>query len=87
MNGMYLLYLQPLFFFFFVFRNGCVEAGCVITPDTNGLVTIPNNWTAIEDNSFNGCLALKTLIFESPSKVTHIGYKSFFNVSLSAQYT
>eukprot|EP00605_Chrysophyceae_sp_TOSAG23-4_P001283 GSChrysophyteH1.ASY1.ANO1.1394.1 assembled CDS len=64
-----------------------VLGGCLITPDSNGLVTIPANWKNIEKSAFDQCLRLKTLDFESGSQLQTIGESAFHESGLSGTIT
>jgi len=61
-----------------------VGAGCAITPDANGLVTIPASQTSIADNAFYQCGTLKTVSFPADSLCTTIGSNAFNGCTLLA---
>ena len=59
-----------------------VISKCFYTPDANGEVVIPANITTIASKSFQGCTALKTLIFAEGSQLTSIEFISFVGSNL-----
>ena len=50
-------------------------AYCAITPDENGHVTIPDDWTSIGNGAFYKCNALQYVAI--PDSVTSIGNYAF----------
>ena len=52
-----------------------VYSGCVITPDGNGHVTIPETYSSISPEAFIECTALKSVAI--PDSVTSIGSRAF----------
>lgn len=60
-------------------------AGCAITPDANGHVTIPNTWTSIADYAFSECHFFGSGLtsITIPDSVTSIGEWAFGTSALS----
>ena len=59
-------------------------AGCAITPDENGHVTIPDDWSELVNGTipalaFYQCSALQSVTI--PDSVTSISYWSFYQCS------
>jgi len=54
-----------------------VRGDCLITPDENGLVVIPEGTDTIPADAFSDCAALKRVII--PASVENIGDAAFYN--------
>ena len=52
------------------------HATCAITPDADGHVTIPHNWTSIGIRAFYGCTSLTSVTI--PDSVTSIDGEAFY---------
>ena len=56
-----------------------IKGECMINPDEDGDVVVPNTQTAIPDNAFNGCTTLLTITI--PDSVKSIGTRAFYQAS------